>query len=74
MEKHPLLQIKDFSIALKNNNQTLLNELNLTIETNEIIGIVGESGSGKSITALSIMGLLNANVFQISKGAIPTYR
>lgn len=30
-----------------------------TLEKNEVLGIVGESGSGKSVTALSLLGLLN---------------
>ncbi len=32
--------------------------INLSVREGEIVGIVGESGSGKSVTALSIVGLL----------------
>jgi peptide/nickel transport system ATP-binding protein/oligopeptide transport system ATP-binding protein len=35
--------------------------VNLTIRPKETVGLVGESGSGKSITALSIMRLLEKN-------------
>ncbi len=35
-------------------------DLDLTIEQGEIVGIVGESGSGKSVTALSIMDLVES--------------
>jgi peptide/nickel transport system ATP-binding protein len=35
--------------------------VNLTIHHGETVGIVGETGSGKSVTALSIMGLLDKN-------------
>ena len=35
--------------------------VNLTIPARQTIGLVGESGSGKSITALSIMRLLESN-------------
>jgi peptide/nickel transport system ATP-binding protein/oligopeptide transport system ATP-binding protein len=35
--------------------------VNLTIPAGQTIGLVGESGSGKSITALSIMRLLESN-------------
>lgn len=70
MEYNPLLEIKNLSLALKKTKQVLLKDLNLTIFPNEIIGIVGESGSGKSITALSIMGLLNSNIFEATTGEI----
>lgn len=36
----------------------ILNNINLTIQSNEIVGIVGESGSGKTTLAQIILGLL----------------
>jgi len=36
------------------------------VPKNSIIGIVGESGSGKSLTAMSIMGLLDTSNTDIS--------
>ena len=38
---------------------TLVNDVSFTITRGEILGMVGESGSGKSMTANSIMGLLD---------------
>jgi oligopeptide transport system ATP-binding protein len=35
-----------------------LNDVSLTMEEGEVLGIVGESGSGKSVTAYSLMGLV----------------
>jgi peptide/nickel transport system ATP-binding protein len=35
-----------------------VNDISLDIGTSEIVGIVGESGSGKSVTALSLMRLI----------------
>jgi peptide/nickel transport system ATP-binding protein len=37
-----------------------VSDLDLTIERGEVFGIVGESGSGKSVTALSIMDLVES--------------
>lgn len=34
-----------------------LNDISLSMEQGDVLGIVGESGSGKSVTAYSIMGL-----------------
>lgn len=55
-----LLDIKN----LKTSFYTHLGEIqavrgaSLNLEEGEVVGIVGESGSGKSVTALSIMGLI----------------
>ena len=37
-----------------------VNGVDLTVDEGETVGIVGESGSGKSVTALSIMGLIDS--------------
>lgn len=44
--------------------------VNLDIMPNQTHCIVGESGSGKSVTALSIMGLVNKKVGRIDSGSI----
>lgn len=56
-----LLEIKHLSIAFNNRENTkfqAVSDVNLKLDSGEILGIVGESGSGKSVTALSILGLL----------------
>lgn len=54
-----LLSIKDLSVQynLKNSKLNAVRNVNLEINSGEIVGMVGESGSGKSVTARSIMKL-----------------
>ncbi|TXL76379.1 ABC transporter ATP-binding protein [Vineibacter terrae] len=44
--------------------------VSFAVERGEVLGIVGESGSGKSVTALSIMGLIDPQVGRIAGGSI----
>ncbi len=53
----PLLAIDSLSIRF--GNRTVVEELNLSIARGERVALVGESGSGKSVTALSILGLVD---------------
>jgi oligopeptide/dipeptide ABC transporter ATP-binding protein len=36
-----------------------VDDVSLTIDENEVVGVVGESGCGKSVTQLSVMGLVD---------------
>ena len=51
-----LLEVKDLSLSI--GATRILRDIDLAVDTGEILGIIGESGSGKSMTALSIMQLL----------------
>lgn len=55
-----LLKITNLSInfQVREAQFSAVQNLDLTIQENEIVGLVGESGSGKSVTAMSIMRLL----------------
>ncbi len=58
-----LLAVRDLTVALPSSEGRLVRiveNLSFTVGTQEILGIVGESGSGKSMTALAIMGLIDA--------------
>jgi peptide/nickel transport system ATP-binding protein len=53
-----LLEIDGLTIRF--GSKTAVNELNLRLETGQVLGLVGESGSGKSVTALAVLRLLDA--------------
>ncbi|WP_428394846.1 ABC transporter ATP-binding protein [Lichenicoccus sp.] len=58
-----LLAIENLSVALPSTRGRfvrIIENLSLRVAPREILGIVGESGSGKSMTALAIMGLIDA--------------
>ena len=54
----PLLELKNISI--KYDDKIVVNDISITVQEGEIIGIVGESGSGKSTLIKSIIGILTA--------------
>ncbi len=55
-----LLEIKDYSVHFTVDKvvSKAVNNINLTLNKGEVLGLVGETGAGKTTTALSIMGLL----------------
>lgn len=67
----PLLQVEDLTIAFmdENKQKVVVEDVNFSVDSGEIVSIVGESGCGKSVTALSILGLLSANA-RVIKGRI----
>ena len=63
-----LLEIKNLTVEFSSlqERSVALQNVSLSINSGEIVGIVGESGSGKSVTALSILGLLEKNARIVS--------
>ncbi|MFC7397855.1 dipeptide/oligopeptide/nickel ABC transporter permease/ATP-binding protein [Chelatococcus sp. GCM10030263] len=45
-------------------------DVSLSIRRGETLAVVGESGSGKSVTSLSVMGLLPAEIARVAQGSI----
>jgi|TARA_B110000503_G_scaffold141314_1_gene234429 peptide/nickel transport system ATP-binding protein len=58
LEPSKFLSVKNLCISIS--GVSILKNISFELKKNEILGIVGESGSGKSITALSIINLLNS--------------
>lgn len=56
-----MLEIKNLktSFRIKDDYYAAVDDVTLSVNKNEILGIVGESGSGKSALAFSVMGLHN---------------
>ena len=67
----PLLRISDLATYFHVSNGTVkaVDGLDLEVEREEIVTIVGESGSGKSVTALSILRLIQ-EPGRIERGSI----
>ena len=65
----PLLQVQQLSTALGSLGPDILSDIELSLNSGEVLGVVGESGSGKSMLALSIMGLLPSPI-RVRQGAI----
>lgn len=70
--KNTVLAIKNLSVSFHSGQQTVkaVDNLNLSIEHGTTLGLVGESGSGKSVTALSIMRLLNRSAAMSMSGIV----
>ena len=67
----PLLEVKNLHTFFRTKKGIVkaVNDVSYTLEAGKTIGIVGESGSGKSVSAMSILQLLDGNGY-IDSGEI----
>ncbi len=86
----PLLSVRDLSVEFRSRSGIVsaLQNVSFDLRAGEMLGIVGESGSGKSVTALSLLGLLDpsarvtsgraefggVDLLQLSEGALSDLR
>lgn len=62
-----LLEVKNLNISLKKQSElTIVEDVSFSLSRGKIVGLVGESGSGKSLTALSVMNLLDEDTFKVN--------
>jgi dipeptide transport system ATP-binding protein len=54
----PLLEVERLGVRF--GTFQAVDAVSLSVDAGEVVGIVGESGSGKSVTALALMGLIDA--------------
>jgi oligopeptide/dipeptide ABC transporter ATP-binding protein len=72
----PLIDIRDLRAYFYTEDGVVraVDGVNFTIEPEKTLGVVGESGCGKSVTALSIMGLIQMPPGKIEAGEILYHR
>jgi oligopeptide/dipeptide ABC transporter ATP-binding protein len=70
-EHADLLEVKGLTVQVQGHGWAApaVDDISFSIGAGEIVGLVGESGSGKSLTALSILGLVQRPV-SIAGGSI----
>ena len=65
-----LIEIRDLSVQFASGKRIVraVNQVNLSLQKGETLGLVGETGAGKTTTALSIMNLVPKPAGRITGG------
>ena len=59
-----MLEVNNLRITV--NSKVLVDNISFKLDENKTLGIIGQSGSGKTLTVLSVMGLLDRNIYEVS--------
>ena len=72
MNASTLLSVKDLVTRFHTDHGTVraVNGVSFDLQRGEALGIVGESGSGKSVTALSMLGLIQGPAGEVARGSV----
>ena len=70
-----VLEVNNLTVDFKTENENVraVDDISFSLKKGEVLGIVGESGSGKSVTALSIMRLIQTPPGKIISSDINYY-
>ena len=68
----PLLSVEDLTVSFQGDagRSEALKSVSFELRKGEVLALVGESGSGKSVTALSILQLLQTPTARVESGRI----
>ncbi len=72
----PLLEVRNLHTFFRTKKGIVkaVNDVSYSLEAGKTIGIVGESGSGKSVSAMSILQLLDGNGYIAERSAVHQHR
>ena len=61
-----MLEIRDLHVTFTTTGKEAVKGIDLTIQPGERMGLVGESGSGKTVTAMTLSGLIERSIVNLS--------